>query len=192
MPGWLHLSLSLFFFPILKSRFFHDHITIIACSRINSNSLVSSVYIQMKWPSSWVCLNHDPNKVCGVHLVVSPFTPTLVWSTTPSAALLLLSSHYPPFLNLPLDSEPFDAESAFVLCWIPSAVSGMGQGCGEHLPSGVVATQEMHIEWMNPVVGLCDCPCMCLAKRVFFFFKDDLLQCGYFLCKHQPVNILKQ
>lgn len=37
-------------------------------------------------------------------------------------------------------------ESAFVLCWIPSAVPGMGQGRGEHLPSDVAATQEMHIE----------------------------------------------
>lgn len=84
-------------------------------------------------------------------------------------------------------------ESAFVLCWIPSAVPGMGQGRGEHLPSDVAATQGMHIEWMDPVVGLCDGPCMCLAKRFFFFLKkDDLLECGYFLCKRQPVNILKQ
>ena len=43
-------------------------------------------------------------------------------------------------------ANPVMLESAFVLCWIPSAVPGMGQGRGEHLPSDVAATQEMHIE----------------------------------------------
>lgn len=95
-------------------------------------TLWSHLYIfrWSEWPSSWVYSNHDPNKVCVLHLVVSPFTPTLVWSTTPSAALLLLSSHYPypPFLNLPLDSEPFDAQVCFCALWDPQCCLWDGAG----------------------------------------------------------------
>ena len=34
---------------ILKRMFFHDHMAVIACSRINSNSLVASVHIQISF-----------------------------------------------------------------------------------------------------------------------------------------------
>lgn len=104
---------------VLKRTFFHGHIAIIACNRINSNSWLSALHFRISLIVSEVTivgLFKSGFKVCMLHLVVSPLMPTLIWGTpllpTPAFKLLL-----PSVLSPTLDSEHFDAGVRFCALW---------------------------------------------------------------------------
>lgn len=74
--------------------------------------------------------------------------------------------------------------------WIQHPV-WMGQcSLSIYLPSCVQATQEVRFEWMNSVMVLCGCLCLCLDKKlcVFFFLKMTCLHVDFpqhtSVCKH--------
>ena len=149
------------------------------------------LWLSQKWPHHWfVQIRIQTKSICCIWLVV--LLPPLIWSTPfhlpPSPAFNQLFPYRQLFKSLKGQQT--------LWCWnqhpcsvgFPVLCLGRGGGCVKCPSNSVRAAQEMHFEWMNPVVDLCDCLCSCLDKR---FFKK--MTCSHVdrssasACKHPEI-----